>query len=122
MIQMGTKLNISDNSGVKQVVCIKILGGSKKKTGKISDKIVVSIKKSIPSSKLKEGDISYGIIVRTKTTLKRKNGISINFKENAVVLITKENQLLGTRIFGVIPKEIKNKNISKIISLAKEII
>ena len=121
MIQIGTKLNVADNSGAKKVKCIKILGGSKKISANISDKIVVSIKKSSTSSKIKEGEVCYAIVVRTKKEKRRQDASVIKFFDNAVVLLNKEWELIGTRIFGVIPREIKERNYSKIVSLAQEV-
>ena len=121
MIQMGTKLNVADNSGAKKVECIKVLGGSKKISASISDKIVVSVKKSLASSKVKEGEVCYAIVVRTKKEKRRRDACVVKFFDNAVVLLNKEWQLIGTRIFGVIPKEIREKNYLKIISLAQEV-
>jgi len=122
MIQMGTKLLVADNSGAKIVKCIKILGGSKKMIGKIGDIIILSIKKTIMPKKIKEGSIWKGIIVRTKYKHKRKDGTSIKLGENAVILLDKDKNIIGTRIFGCIPKEIKERGMNKIISLAPEII
>lgn len=119
---MGTKLIVADNSGAKIVKCIKILGGSKKMIGKIGDIIIVSVKKTIMPKKIKEGSVWKAIIVRTKSIHKRKDGTSINLGENAVILLDKDKNIVGTRIFGCIPKEIKESGINKIISLAPEII
>ena len=121
MILSGTHINIVDNTGAKIAKCIKVLGGIKKKFAKVGDKIVVSIKKSNLSTKIKEGDIYYAIIIRTKKQLVRKTGVVVKFFDNAGVLINKEGNLVGTRIFGIVPKEIKDRNYLKIISLAQEI-
>jgi large subunit ribosomal protein L14 len=120
MISVGTKLIVTDNTGAKEVQCIRII--KKKRYAYISDKIIVSIKKTISSSKVKQGEVLTAIIVRSKKGINRRNGMCIKFVDNAVVLINKEGGLLGTRIFGVIPLEIKNKKYSSIISIAKEVI
>jgi len=122
MIQVGTKLNVVDNTGVKFVKCIKVLGGTRKKNAHINDIILVSIKKSSFSSKIKEGCIYKAVIVRTKKNLLRRDGTIIKFYDNSVVLLDKEENIVGTRIFGLIPEEMKSKKWSKIISLAKEVI
>jgi large subunit ribosomal protein L14 len=121
MIQMGSVLTVADNSGAKKVRCIKVLGGSKKMSAKIADKIVVSIQDSLTSDKVKSGDVFNAIIVRTRSNIKRKDGVVIKFFDNAVVLIDKQNELIGTRIFGPIPREIKEANFQKIASLACEV-
>ena len=120
MIQMGTILHVADNTGVRKAQCIKVLGGSKKMTAYIGDTIVVSIKDADASSKIKEGEVRHAIIVRTKKEKRRKNGIVIKFFDNSIVLVDKDNEILGTRVFGVIPREIRNTNM-KIISLAQEV-
>ena len=120
MIQMGTILKVTDNTGVKKVQCIKVLGGSKKWLAGIGDRIVVSIKDADSSSKIKEGEVKNAVIVRTRKETRRKNGFVIKFSDNAVVLLDKDNEILGTRVFGVIPREIREINM-KIISLAQEV-
>jgi len=124
MIQDNTILNVADNTGAKKVKCIKILGGSKKKHGIIGDKIIVSIKSLISQKdkKVKKGEVCHAIIVRTKGQMLRKDGHIIKFYENSVVLLDKQNDIIGTRIFGLIPREIKNLGYNKIISLAKEVL
>lgn len=122
MVQMGSTLLVTDNSGAKTASCIKILGGSKKMIGKIGDKIIVSIKKTNILNKIKEGSVWKAILVRTKSRYKRSDGTIIRFGSNSIILLDKENNMLGTRIFGCVPREIKNNNINKIISVAPEIV
>ena len=121
MIQMGTKLNVADNTGAKLVQCIKVLGGSKKMSASIGDKIVVSIKKAAVSDKVKEGEVFHAVVVRTRKENRRKDAVVIRFFDNAVVLLDKQGELIGTRIFGIIPRELREKNYLKIISLAPEV-
>ena len=122
MIQMGTKLNVADNTGAKIVQCIKVLGGSKKMSAGIGDKIVVSIKKAVVSDKVKEGEVFHAVVVRTRKEKRRKDAVVIRFFDNAVVLLDKQGELVGTRIFGIIPRELREKNYLKIISLAPEVL
>jgi large subunit ribosomal protein L14 len=121
MIQMGTKLNVADNTGAKTVQCIKVLGGSKKMSASIGDKIVISVKKSSSSNKIKEGEVFHAVVVRTKKEIKRMDATVIKFFENSVVLLDKQGELIGTRVFGIIPRELKKKNYLKIVSLALEV-
>jgi len=118
---MGSKLNVADNTGAKIVECIKVLGGSKKMSAGIGDKIVVSVKKSSVSDKVKEGETFHAVIVRTRKEKRRKDAVTIRFFDNAVVLLDKQGDLIGTRIFGIIPRELREKNYLKIISLAPEV-
>ena len=122
MIQMGTRLNVADNTGAKEVECIKVLGGSKKMSADIGDKIVVSIKKAAVSDKVKEGEVFHAVVVRTRKERRRKDAVVIRFFDNAAVLLDKQGELVGTRIFGIIPRELREKNYLKIISLAPEVI
>lgn len=122
MIQMRTKLGVADNSGAKQVQCIKVLGGSKRMVAGVGDVIVVSIKNAIPRGKVKKGDIHKAVIVRTKKEIRRADGSSIRFDANAVVLINKDGEPIGTRIFGPVTRELRAKKYMKIISLAPEVI
>jgi large subunit ribosomal protein L14 len=121
MIQMGSKLKVADNTGAKIVQCIKVLGGSKKMSAGIGDKIVVSIKKASVSDKVKEGEVFHAVVVRTRKEKRRKDAVVIRFFDNAVVLLDKQGDLVGTRIFGIIPRELREKNYLKIISLAPEV-
>lgn len=122
MIQMLTKLNVADNSGAKQVRCVKVLGGSHKMVANIGDVIVVSIRDAIPSGKVKKGDVYRAVIVRTCKELNRQDGSAIKFSSNAVVLIDKQGEPIGTRVFGPVPRELRAKNFMKIISLAPEVL
>ena len=122
MIQMGTILNVADNTGAKKIQCIKVLGGSKKMSAGIGDKIVVSIKEAVVSDKVKEGEVFHAVIVRTRKEKRRKDAVVIRFFENAAVLLDKQGELIGTRIFGIIPRELRAKNYLKIISLAPEVL
>ena len=119
---MGTILNVADNTGAKKVQCIKVLGGSKKMSAGIGDKIVVSVKEAVVSDKVKEGDVLHAVIVRTRKEKRRKDAVVVRFFENAVVLLSKQGELIGTRIFGIIPRELRAKNYLKIISLAPEVL
>lgn len=122
MIQMRTKLDVADNTGAKVVSCIKVLGGSKRRYGHIGDIVVGSVKKAIPGSAVKKGDVVRGVIVRTKHPLRREDGSYVRFDRNAVVLIDNENNPRGTRIFGAVARELRHKNFMKIISLAQEVV
>ncbi len=122
MIQMQTRLSVADNTGALEVQCIKVLGGSHIRTASVGDIIVVSIKSSIPKAKAKKGTVHKAVIVRTKKAIVRADGSTIRFDCNAVVIINKENEPLGTRIFGPVPRELRSKNFMKIISLAPEVI
>ena len=122
MIQMQTKLDVADNSGAKQVQCIKVLGGSRKKYAKVGDLIVVTIKKTIPASNLKKGEVHRAIVVRTKKEVKRKDGSYIRFDDNAAVLVNDQKDPQGTRVFGPVARELREKKFMKILSLAPEVI
>ena len=122
MIQMQTKLDVADNSGAKQVQCIKVLGGSKRRTASIGDIIVVSVKEAIPRGKVKKGEVLKAVIVRTKKEFRRNDGSAIRFDTNAAVLVNANGEPLGTRIFGPVTRELRSKNLMKIVSLAPEVI
>ncbi|MFY9287292.1 MAG: 50S ribosomal protein L14 [Alphaproteobacteria bacterium] len=122
MIQMETVLDVADNSGAKAVACIKVLGGSKRRTAAIGDVIVVSIKEAIPRGRVKKGDVHKAVIVRQKFALRRNDGTLIRFDRNAAVLINKEMEPIGTRIFGPVTRELRNLGFMKIISLAEEVL
>jgi len=122
MIQMQSNLTVADNSGARRVQCIKVLGGSKRKTANIGDTIVVSVKEAIPRGRVKKGDVLRAVIVRTTKGLNRDDGSVIRFDTNAAVLVTKENEPIGTRIFGPVTRELRAKNHMKIISLAPEVL
>ena len=122
MIQMQTKLDVADNSGARLLQCIKVLGGSKRKTATVGDVIVVSIKEAIPRGRVKKGDVHRAVIVRTAKEVKRNDGICIRFDKNAAVLVNKSNEPIGTRIFGPVTRELRGKNFMKIVSLAPEVL
>ena len=122
MIQTYSKLNVADNTGAKQVQCIKVLGGSKRRYGSIGDVIVVSIKSAVPGGNAKKGDVSKAVIVRTKKEIGRGDGSYIRFDDNAVVLINEEGEPKGTRIFGPVARELREKQYMKIVSLAPEVL
>jgi len=122
MIQMESVLDVADNSGAKAVLCIKVLGGSKRKTAGIGDVIVVSIRDAIPRGRVKKGDIHKAVIVRTRFALRRNDGSIIRFDTNAAVLINKDLEPIGTRIFGPVTRELRTLGFMKIISLAEEVL
>ena len=122
MIQAETNLAVADNSGARRIQCIKVLGGSKRKIASVGDIIVVSVKEAIPRGRVKKGDIQRAVIVRTAKEVKRIDGTSIRFDSNAAVLINKNNEPVGTRIFGPVVRELRAKNFMKIISLAPEVL
>ncbi len=122
MIQNETILNVADNSGAKKVLCIKVLGGSKRKAGHIGDIIVASVKEATPGGVVKKGEVVRAVIVRTKSPLNRKDGSHIQFDENAAVIINEQNNPRGTRIFGPVARELREKDFMKIVSLAPEVI
>ena len=122
MIQMQTRLDVADNSGARLLQCIKVLGGSKRKTASVGDVIVVSIKEAIPRGRVKKGDVHRAVIVRTSKEVKRNDGTCIRFDKNAAVLVNKSNEPIGTRIFGPVTRELRGKKFMKIISLATEVL
>ena len=122
MIQMQTNLDVADNSGARRVMCIKVLGGSKRKYADVGDIIVVSIKEAIPRGKVKKGDVMKAVVVRTAFGVRRPDGSIIRFDRNAAVLIDKEGEPIGTRIFGPVTRELRSKGYMKIISLAPEVL
>ncbi|MBU0756304.1 MAG: 50S ribosomal protein L14 [Planctomycetes bacterium] len=122
MIQMQTYLDVADNTGVKSVMCVKVLGGTRKKYARIGDIIIGSIKKTLPTSDLKKGQIVRGVIVRTRQNIQRPDGSSVRFDRNAVVILDDDNNPKGTRIFGAVARELRQKNFMKIISLASEVV
>lgn len=122
MIQTETRLKVADNSGAKSVLCIRVLGGSKRRYASIGDVIIVSIKEAIPNSKVKKGDVMRAVIVRTKKEIGRPDGSYIKFDDNSAVLINTQNEPVGTRIFGPVARELRAKNFMKIISLAPEVL
>ena len=122
MIQMQTNLDVADNSGARRVMCIKVLGGSKRKYASVGDVIVVSIKEAIPRGRVKKGDVHRAVIVRTAKEIRRIDGSAIRFDRNAAVLINAQGEPIGTRIFGPVTRELRSKNQMKIISLAPEVL
>lgn len=122
MIQMQTRLNVADNSGAKEVQCLKVLGGSKRRYASIGDVIVVSIKEALPNSKVKKGDVAKAVVVRTVQKLRRADGSYIRFDENSAVLINASKEPIGTRIFGPVARELRAKAFVKIVSLAPEVL
>ncbi|MDY0131180.1 MAG: 50S ribosomal protein L14 [Desulforegulaceae bacterium] len=122
MIQQETRLVVADNSGAKEVLCIKVLGGSRKRYARVGDIIKVTVKVAIPGSKLKKGDVVEAVVVRTKKQLQRPDGSSVRFDDNAAVLINPNKEPMGTRIFGPIARELRAKRFMKIISLAPEVL
>lgn len=122
MIQMQTILNVADNSGAKKVYCVKVLGGSKRKTAGIGDVVVVSVREALPNAKVKKGDIQRAVVVRTVKEVGRPDGSFIRFDENAAVIIDKNMEPVGTRIFGPVARELRAKKFMKIISLAPEVL
>jgi len=122
MIQMQTNLDVADNSGARRVMCIKVLGGAGRRYAHVGDKIVVSVKEAIPRGRVKKGDVLQAIVVRTSQGIKRKDGSMIRFDKNAAVIVNKQSEPIGTRIFGPVPRELRAKNHMKIISLAPEVL
>ena len=122
MIQMQTNLDVADNSGAKRVQCIKVLGGSKRKTAGVGDIIVVSVKEAIPRGRVKKGDVHRAVIVRTAKEVRRADGTTIRFDRNAAVIVDKKHEPVGTRIFGPVVRELRAKQHMKIISLAPEVL
>ena len=122
MIQMQTNLEVADNSGARRVQCIKVLGGSKRKSAGVGDVIVVSVKDAIPRGRVKKGDVHRAVIVRTAKAVRRPDGSMIRFDTNAAVLINKPGEPIGTRIFGPVTRELRAKKFMKIVSLAPEVL
>jgi large subunit ribosomal protein L14 len=122
MIQMQTNLEVADNSGAKRVMCIKVLGGSHRRYASVGDVIVVSVKEATPKGRVKKGDVKRAVVVRISKAIQRKDGSVIRFDSNAAVLVNNQNEPIGTRIFGPVPRELRVKNHMKIISLAPEVL
>lgn len=122
MIQDETRLTVADNSGAKELCCIKVLGGSKRRFAGIGDIIKVSVKETIPNAKVKKGDIVNAVIVRTKKEIQRPDGSMVRFDDNSAVIISKTNEPIGTRIFGPVARELRARNFMKIISLAPDVL
>ena len=122
MIQMQTNLDVADNSGARRVMCIKVLGGSKRKYATIGDVIVVSVKEAIPRGRVKKGDVMKAVVVRIRKDIRRPDGSVIRFDRNAAVLITHQGEPIGTRIFGPVTRELRARRFMKIVSLAPEVL
>ena len=122
MVQQQTRLKVADNSGAKEIMCIKVLGGTRRRYAYLGDVIVASVKEAIPRSKVKKGEVVKAVVVRTKKTQKRSDGTSIRFDENSAVILTNQNEPIGTRIFGPVARELRAKNFMKIVSLAPEVL
>jgi large subunit ribosomal protein L14 len=122
MIQPTTVLEAADNTGAKRLFCIRVMGGSNRRYGRLGDVIVVSVKEALPNSKVEKGDVHRAVIVRTRKEQRRSDGSYVRFDDNAAVLITKENEPIGTRVFGPVARELRSKGFMKIISLAPEVV
>lgn len=122
MIQQESRLNVADNSGAKEVLCIRVLGGTRRRYASVGDKIIITVKDAIPSGNIKKGTVSKAVVVRTKKEIRRPDGSYIRFDDNAVVLLTATDELRGTRIFGPVPRELRDKQYMKIVSLAPEVL
>ena len=122
MIQMQTVLDVADNSGAKKLICIKVLGGSKRKYATVGDIVTVSIREAMPNSKVKKGDVTRAVVVRTAKEIARPDGTYIKFDNNSAVLVNPQNEPIGTRIFGPVARELRAKRFMKIISLAPEVL
>ncbi len=122
MIQQESRLTVADNSGAKEVLCIKVLGGTRRRYASIGDKIIVTVKNALPSGNIKKGTISTAVVVRTKKEIRRDDGSYIRFDDNAVVLLNTAGEMIGTRIFGPVARELREKQFMKIVSLAPEVL
>jgi large subunit ribosomal protein L14 len=122
MIQSESRLNVADNSGAKEVLCVHVLGGTNRRYASVGDTIVVTVKSALPASQIKKGTVSKAVVVRTKKEIRRKDGSYIRFEENAAVLLTAQNEPRGTRIFGPVARELREKQFMKIVSLAPEVL
>jgi large subunit ribosomal protein L14 len=122
VIQQQTMLDVADNTGAKLVMCFKVLGGSKRRYASVGDVVIGSVKKSIPTASVKKGSVVRGVVVRTRKDIRRRDGSRVRFDRNALVIIDKDGNPVGTRIFGAVARELRNKNFMKIISLATEVV
>jgi large subunit ribosomal protein L14 len=122
MIQQETRLKVADNTGAKEVLCIRVLGGTRRKYASVGDQIVVTIKKAIPGGMIKKGDVVKAVVVRTKKEIKRKDGSHIRFDDNAAVLLDNQMEPRGTRVFGPVARELRERQYMKIVSLAPEVL
>lgn len=122
MLQQESRMLVADNSGAKEVLCIRVLGGTKKRYASVGDKVVISVKHALPSGNIKKGAVSKAVVVRTKKEIRRPDGSFIRFDDNAVVLLNAQDELRGTRIFGPVARELRDTNFMKIVSLAPEVL
>ncbi|HNX44628.1 MAG TPA: 50S ribosomal protein L14 [Bacteroidales bacterium] len=122
MIQQESRLTVADNSGAKEVLCIRVLGGTRRRYASVGDKIIVSVKNALPSGNIKKGVVSKAVVVRTKKEIRRVDGSYIRFDDNAVVLLNNTGEMIGTRIFGPVARELREKQYMKIVSLAPEVL
>ena len=122
MIQQESRLTVADNSGAKEVLCIKVLGGTRKRYARVGDRIIVTVKNALPSGNIKKGTVSKAVVVRTKKETRRPDGSYIRFDDNAVVLLNNAGEMIGTRIFGPVARELREKQFMKIVSLAPEVL
>ena len=122
MIQQESRLAVADNSGAKEVLCIRVLGGTKKRYASIGDQIIVTVKNAMPSGNIKKGTVSRAVVVRTKKEIRRNDGSYIRFDDNAVVILNAAGEMVGTRIFGPVARELRDKQFMKIVSLAPEVL
>lgn len=122
MIQQESRLKVADNSGAKEVLCIRVMGGSGRRYARVGDKIMVSVKSAIPSGNVKKGDVSPAVVVRTRKELRRSDGSYIRFDENAAVLLNPQDEPVGTRIFGPVARELRERQFMRIVSLAPEVL
>jgi len=122
MIQQESRLTVADNSGAKEVLCIKVLGGTRKRYATIGDRIIVTVKHALPSGNIKKGTVAKAVVVRTKKEVRRNDGSYIRFDDNAVVLLNNAGEMIGTRIFGPVARELREKQFMKIVSLAPEVL
>lgn len=122
MIQQESRLAVADNSGAKEVLCIRVLGGTKKRYASIGDQIIITVKNAMPSGNIKKGTVSKAVVVRTKKEIRRSDGSYIRFDDNAVVILNTAGEMIGTRIFGPVARELRDKQFMKIVSLAPEVL
>ena len=122
MIQVQSRLSVADNSGAREIMCIKVLGGAGRRYARVGDIIIASVKDAIPKGKVKKGEVVQAVVVRTAAAIHRKDGSIIRFDRNAAVLINKQSEPIGTRVFGPVTRELRSKNMMKIVSLAPEVL
>ncbi|MEZ7817272.1 MAG: 50S ribosomal protein L14 [Flavobacteriales bacterium] len=122
MIQQESRMKVADNSGAREVLCIRVLGGTKRRYASLGDKVVVTVKSATPNGNVKKGTVAKAVVVRTRKEVRRKDGSYIRFDDNAVVLLTENGELMGSRIFGPVARELRDKDFMKIISLAPEVL